>query len=976
MRVDRILVWLLPLVGGLAAHAADGVKAPRLQLAFGDTMVGTLAESPEPDVIAWQCAAARDPYRFPMTAISAAHFPRSGETSASDAEYMFELSGGDVLLGSLAKLTADAIVIDTPQLGEISIAASHVKRITRRDTAGASVYVGPDGLTGWTLPEKESPWREEGGHLVVDKPATASLPACAVPAKAVIELELSWKRRADFSLRFGSSSTQLGAKTAEAIRRLIDENLQNKPKAEAPTALFSLEVWNRTLVLVRETADDGDIAPIAKLPAGAGRTQLNLYYDQAAGTVAAYAIDGKLLAKVEVPEGLIVPGSGIELVNTAGDLRLEHLAVRHWGGEPPVEIDQGRTYVQRGDGSITYAKSVAYEPTADEFVLTVESGEPLSIAAAEVQGAVFATEAEMRACTVRTTMHDGARISGQLLKVVDGAVHLQRPGAASPLAIPIGEVRSLASLAERSSGALAKGRVGIFESEGVRLDGVLADADSANGPSCLVWHPQGSLNSSPLVSGLSGRIVYRTTAPAVKKGDAEQKNPRRVAQAQPLGFLGALNNVLTGRRAEGTKSVPAGDANRQLLWLVNGDRIPCELIAIDDRGVTFKSSVIQTEFLPHDQIKAWERVGGSSPSVMEEKKRARLLTLPRMQRENPPTHLLEFQGGDYLRGRLESMDGKTLRVEVRLESKPLAAERVTRIIWLSDGEGPTPVDADAKANEDAVTTSTAGALAEAAEPSVVRDQSPGEGQLLAEAPTDGPTQLQAVRSDGVRLTFTPERVADSVVHGRSERLGPCQVALGDVDQFLLGAAIAKAAADLQYHDWFLRPAPDPKFASTDAAGEAPSSSELAGKPAPDVKLDLLDGGRFELAREKGHVVVLDFWASWCGPCMQAMPQLDELAKELEGQDVRFYAVNLQEDRETVEQALERLGVTPKVVLDIDGAAAEKYAVAAIPQTVVIDRQGNVVDVMVGGGPDFAERLRELIDKAIADAAASDPPATN
>ena len=98
--------------------------------------------------------------------------------------------------------------------------------------------------------------------------------------------------------------------------------------------------------------------------------------------------------------------------------------------------------------------------------------------------------------------------------------------------------------------------------------------------------------------------------------------------------------------------------------------------------------------------------------------------------------------------------------------------------------------------------------------------------------------------------------------------------------------------------------------------------------------------------------------------MQSMPQLDALAGELAGEDVRFYAVNLQEDRDTADAALERINVTTKVVLDIDGAAAEKFGVTAIPQTVVIDREGKVSALFVGARPDFVESLREAVQKAL------------
>jgi thiol-disulfide isomerase/thioredoxin len=238
--------------------------------------------------------------------------------------------------------------------------------------------------------------------------------------------------------------------------------------------------------------------------------------------------------------------------------------------------------------------------------------------------------------------------------------------------------------------------------------------------------------------------------------------------------------------------------------------------------------------------------------------------------------------------------------------------------------------------------------------------------------------VQAVYPDGVRLTFVPQecKQGESLV-GASDLLGKCQVDLKVVDQIILGEMIKSAAKELTYGAWKLSDAVEPQFtheAAGGAGGGTPKvESSLVSKPAPDFHLDLLDGKKFKLSEQKGHIVVLDFWASWCGPCMQAMPQVDAVLKEFDEKGVKLVAVNMQEDRAAITGALERLKISPTVALDIDGAVAERYQVSAIPQTVVIDAEGNVAELFIGANSDFAAQLRARIQGLLSPNEKPQPP---
>src|SRR5262249_7894489 len=115
---------------------------------------------------------------------------------------------------------------------------------------------------------------------------------------------------------------------------------------------------------------------------------------------------------------------------------------------------------------------------------------------------------------------------------------------------------------------------------------------------------------------------------------------------------------------------------------------------------------------------------------------------------------------------------------------------------------------------------------------------------------------------------------------------------------------------------------------------------------------------------KGKAVELDFWAPWCGPCLQAMPQVERATNEVKDQGVQLIAVNLQEAPDQIAAMLERNKLHMTVALDRDGGVAEKYKAVAIPQTVIIDREGKVARLFVGGGPHFEEQFRTPL-KAVA-----------
>jgi len=139
---------------------------------------------------------------------------------------------------------------------------------------------------------------------------------------------------------------------------------------------------------------------------------------------------------------------------------------------------------------------------------------------------------------------------------------------------------------------------------------------------------------------------------------------------------------------------------------------------------------------------------------------------------------------------------------------------------------------------------------------------------------------------------------------------------------------------------------------------------LVGQTAPDFSLETLEGAELSLSSLRGQVVVLDFWATWCGPCVDSLPALTELHASLQDRPVRLLIVSLDDSEQEVASFWKKHGLGLEVVLG-DSDVASAYGVAGIPATVIIDPEGRVHSYESGYTEDLVERVSgevlELLD---------------
>ncbi len=134
-------------------------------------------------------------------------------------------------------------------------------------------------------------------------------------------------------------------------------------------------------------------------------------------------------------------------------------------------------------------------------------------------------------------------------------------------------------------------------------------------------------------------------------------------------------------------------------------------------------------------------------------------------------------------------------------------------------------------------------------------------------------------------------------------------------------------------------------AQTPAGPSAPAP--VVGAPAPDFVLTNLDGQQVRLSDLKGRVVLLNFWATWCGPCEAEMPAIQDRYTTFKGQGLVVLGINQDEDAETVRAFVERLGLSFTILLDPGAVVGELYRARGLPMTFIVDRDGQIVIQKVG-----------------------------
>lgn len=880
--------------------------------------------------------------------------------------FCFELVNGSSVTAHISAVDGDSISVSSPHWESRKIPQSQllsVFRVERADPAtSTSTVLAPDK---WIqeVPAfrngKGRKWFPKVGSITTDTAGTTISQKALLNGNVAIDLHVTWEQATP-----GWWFTIGEPKGLDLQVRKVSGKKQLK------------------ITFALENDDEGDVATVVVPDDDSKSISLRILCDMKSGR---YILDyrGDVIADLRMKNSSRLVGlQPFAFTNSSvGTITLREVAIGRnvfsmpissstTVGQPLVLVDgnssvsanpvefnaDSQTIGFRGDGNaITPIPLAALQriefPNQKKQPETATAGSKESTTGTDngVVGVTPGVAAKKRVATVE--LFSGERVSGAVVRSDSGALAVEIEGIGGEIRFPFDVIRRVwqsgtgTQLGEKDSGeetsTVQEFRLvtSSIMSTG-RLAGVSENKEGVK--STLLWHPRGAAESVAIGDSVNGFIEPLGTTGKARTGT-------RKPDGEPL----AGANI---RNSEPTYGRPLRNYEPSL-FLKNGDCFPAAIELCNEETVLFKSAMFPSGQIESSLVRGIRVLAYSGSDAMAKETRKRVMTLPRMQRNNPPTHVVLSREGDLIRGRLIRMTVDDLTIDVRGTEKTVPMKNIAEIIWLQQSDPPPSrgsKDSGSKDNSAAPATSATTATTATASVENMGGVASGFYQVHLES--------------GTRVTLSPLSSNETHLSGKHPQLGECQLEWAKISRLSLGNDIAADTGN-RFSKWKLQNALDPLFVNEGDDGGGSSEMEagdaaLAGKPAPEFELKTLDGKGVKLSDLKGKVVVLDFWATWCGPCVVALPKIVKLADEYKPAPLQLVAVNLEQSEAEISKFLTRTKIDPTVALDSDGAVSRLYRVDAIPKTIVIDQEGVVRDVIVGGGDEAEDRLRNALDKLL------------
>lgn len=707
----------------------------------------------------WNAPPFPRPFTFPWNGIARVRMPPAQPPAMPAGAWRVELGGGSGGVGVLEAIDAEHVTMTIPGVdtAPLRLRRDAIVRLAREGSA-TDVLV-PGSLAGWDADRKA--WREEAGRIVGSGAGGGLCRDIAIPGRACIEIVISWDERPDFEIALAASKETLAEFKAGRSGKQTSDSYRIETARSGE------------LLAVREGRREARIGIAETLASEAGRLWIRAFVDQESGRLALTLWDGEAGEKRVFDQALQpakparAGGFGMRL--RRGRLRIERLCVSPWTEEEPMKAEIG------GLGGPN-AVLESFDKAGGVFVVN-DAGASRQVAVQQVSEVSFRKEERgpQPAEGLMVVFHGGAMLRGRVLELAPPRIRLDLAGVAEPVACDLGQIAVLENLAAPAAGKPA-GRMAALEAAGgMHLPGWLANVADAG----IAWQPRSGVAANPL-SGAKGplRIVYRAAEDAAAgqavTGARQPPNP-------PLPMVSPGEP-----QAPAVPQATPFPGGKSLLYFKTGDAFLCQVLSADGQGVRIRTDAGAEVLVPTAAMRALELVAAAGQPVAQTKA-DRLRVLPRVQKADPPTHLLRLAGGDYIRGKLTALDDKVVRFQVAgaAEAKALRRADVTRLVWLSvEGDGS---DAAAVA-----------AIAAGLEPE------------------DVPVRALLSGPEGVRReTCTAERIDGDRLIGRNGVLGEVAVDLASCVSLEVGPAAVAIPDGLPYAQWQLKPAAVPRALQTD-----------------------------------------------------------------------------------------------------------------------------------------------------------------
>ena len=981
----RVLTQTCPVAFSVLLIGIPWIHAPvqagdSLVLVSGETVTGTPIPWENAETLRWQGDAFMDPFEFRIETIQSIVFAKEADVSVSVQDIsdalMFELINGDFVVGQLVSWENELVRIQSLTVGEVQVHPTELRRITRASTEVdhqevEEVRSGPIYKSGRIYQDGRWPnlsdplgddqnarWRETDGGYATDVPGAVLEGSKGIPDRAVVDLDLSWSQFPDFAFALGVGMSD----PSESGQDALDEQVAGEPQ-------WRLETAGDFLFMVVERGETVDVRRLISL-GDLSRVRLLIYLDLNEQRMEVLSEQGVSLGVVQLPKnapafsGSNVPtkraGNEEEANNSHGVVRLENrgeslkvdrLQVSNWVGGIPERLGTGEVSLALDDGSVLSGRVAEVVGSKSGLRIATASGE-VTVEISKLSEARFSPESsEVASGQCRLFLRDGSCISGRLGIVSDEAWRVEPSVGVGEISVPRSTLLSINVLQNDPADVQevpVLGRIGRLQVGPDLISGRLISDSRPPKPDAfaLAWHPLRSRTAARIRRDCVGAILFRDPMTMKREGAAAKLLEQQKARNQQLR-RGLNFGELFLQRTDLSKLAPVNQ-DAHVLHLRSGDTMPCRVESFGVDGLRVSTEFDGVRVIPNAQVKAVEFVSNSPPPNVEEAKRQRLLTIPRLQKSEPPSHLLCSHNGDFLRCSVVDSRGDFLIVEIQSNQIPVARERIAQVIWFHP--------------EELASESKSGKKIQAGDP--IRRGVDKSDRFDFEG------YVQVVQNDGKRVTMTPLELNEEWLVGKSPWIGDCKFDLGRLDQLLFGKRIELDVVDVAYNQWKLSAAVEPLVASVmKGKGAEGGSSAMIGQVIPASRMELLDGTQVSPEHYRGNWLMLDFWASWSAASVKTLPLLDAVATELPVEGLQRVSINLEEGRDHVVAFQNRKPISASIALDSDGVLAELYEISVLPQVVIVDPDGKVAGVYFGGGEVMTQAiLNDFLERATDDAA--------